>query len=232
MTRSISELVGRQLKKWEIQQKDVPVQDRAKRQQRPVVAVSREYGAAGEMLGGMIANALGFDLFDNELVTRIAQSAQVREQVVSSLDGRRQTAIDEYLTGLFSGSTFTESDFLRHLCRVLFVIGRHGRAVVMGRGARFVFDPKQTLRVRVVAPLEARTIRVAERESLTLELARRRILQKDAERMAFCHEHFHRQAGEVLANDLIINTVYLTPEHAANLVSTAFKQRFGTLTLR
>jgi hypothetical protein len=232
MTRSISELVGRQVRKWEFERQGPEVQERAMREQRPVVVVSREYGAAGESLGAMVANELGFDLFDNELVTRIAQSAQVREQVVATVDGRRQALINEHLAGLFSGSTFTESDFLRHLCRVFFVIGRHGRAVVVGRGARFVFDPKRTLRVRAIAPLEARTIRVAERESLTLDLARRRILRKDGERIAFCHEHFHRQAGDVLANDLLVNTAYIKPEHAADLVATAFKQRFGTVTLR
>ena len=227
MTRSITEIIERQVRRWE-QQPDAPSsRGPLPRSQQPVITISSAYGALGADIGRMLAGQLGFDIFDREMVDRIADSAKVRQQVVASLDERQQDLISEYIAGQFSSDTFTNSDYLRHLCRVTLTIGQHGRSVLIGRGSQFILEPGKTLRVRTIAPLEARVIRIAEAQDLSPKEARAEVLRRDADRLAFCRSHFNRDVSDPRASDLVINTTHYGPEQAASLIRHAFEARFG-----
>jgi cytidylate kinase len=107
------------------------------------------------------------------------------------------------------------------------VIGQHGHAVIIGRGAQFILAPDRTLRVRVIAPLEQRASRVAENLAIDLGEARARVLQKDGERLAFARAHFNRDVRAPEQYDLLINTANVEVEQAAVLIEEAFTMRFG-----
>ena len=226
MTRRISEIIERQVRRWQ----QTPPSPGAKKplagSQQPTITISSAYGALGSDIGRMVAGQLGFDMFDREMVDRIAESARVRQQIVASVDERQQDLISEYLAVQFSGDIFTSSDYLRHLCRVTLTIGQHGRAVLIGRGSHFILEPKRTLRVRTVAALETRISRIAAANDLSQKEARTAVLQKDAEQQAFGRLHFNRDVSDPLAHDLLINTAHLGPEQAASLIRHAFESRF------
>jgi cytidylate kinase len=224
--RTISEIIERQVRQWQ-QEPPAPDSRTTPRGQQPVVTISSAYGALGADIGRMVAGQLGFDLFDRELVDRVAESARVRQQIVASLDERQQDLISEYIAGQFSSDTFTSSDYLRHLCRVTLTIGHHGRAVLIGRGSQFILEPERTLRVRTVAPLQTRVSRISATQDLSLKEARAEVLQRDAERQAFCRLHFNRDVLDPLAYDLVINTAHSGLEQAALMVRHAFETRFG-----
>lgn len=225
MSKSITALINMHALRWEERR-------RASRGEeahllKPVITVSSEYGAAGPHIGRAAAEQLGFDFYDRELLDRIATSANASQRVVETLDGRVQDWISEYITGQFEAQNFTSGDFLHHLSLVVLAMGHHGNAVIMGRGAQFILDPRFTLRVRTIAPLATRMAYVAQTESLTEKEARAAIVRKTAERTAFCSLHFDRDVSNPEYYDLVINTATTSLELSADLVVQAFRVRFA-----
>jgi len=227
VTTSITDVVNRQILKWEQAAQASKRQGAEFLGSKPMISVSSAYGSRGWDIGKRAAERLGFDFYDRELVEQVASSANVRQKLVESLDERAQDWITEYISKQFEREVFTSSDFLHHLCRVLLTIAQHGRAVIMGRGSQFILKPETTLRVRTIAPLNWRIRWVADAEGVSELEARALVLRKDAERASFSLLHFNSGIAEPEHYDLLLNASSLAIEALAELVSHTFTLRFG-----
>jgi cytidylate kinase len=227
MTTNPLEIINRQILRWESERRSTDRQPSARREARPVVVVSSAYGSGGLAIAQRAANLLGFELYDRELVERIAASAHVREKVAESLDDRVQDWITEIISRQFETNTFTNSDFLQNLSRVVLSIAQHGGAVIVGRGAQFILDPRWVLRVRTFAALDRRIHMTMELDGVDAPTARSMVLRKDAERAGFCRLHFNQDVASPDHYDLLINTAEQPHERHAELIVYAFLLRFG-----
>src|SRR6185436_465934 len=198
--------------------------------QRTTICISRQYGARGAAMGRMVADRLGFRFYSDELIHDIAEAAHVRQQVVESLDERVQDGIAEWVAGLIKRGVFAPSDYLRNLSKVVLTLGRHGKGVIIGRGAHFLLDGATTLRVRVIAPLDVRVARVAARDGLSEAEARAKVTRIDDERVAFNRQHYNADIRDPDHYDLLVNAGTLGVEGAAAQTVAAFQFRFGSTT--
>ena len=155
------------------------------------MTVSRQHGAGGAEVARTLAAELGLDLFDREIIQRIAESTHLSERVVSSLDEKDRELLADWLSALSSRSYLSPMEYRYHLSRVVGAVAHHGGAVILGRGAHLILGQGEALRVLVVAPLEARVRAVMEREGLAEREARQRIVTVEADRKAFLMKHFH-----------------------------------------
>ncbi|MGH8311193.1 MAG: AAA family ATPase, partial [Steroidobacteraceae bacterium] len=170
-----------------------------------MICISRQFGALGGELGRQVAERLGFGFYGQELVDEIAKQAHVRRKVVESLDERVQTGIRQWVDELMVLREFAPSDYLRNLSQVVVTLGRHGRSVVIGRGAFLILDRASTLTVRCYAPIEWRIAQVAERHNLTRANAHALLLRVDGERAAFYRAHFNADISDPEHFDLLLN---------------------------
>lgn len=227
MARSVEQLVNRQFLRWMEQQKVDTKRDQPDiAEQRPMIAISREYGARGAEIGRLVAAKLGFQFHSQELVHEIARQARVRQQLVASLDERARDDIEQWVTELMEEGAFSPTDYLRNLTKVIYSLGRHGKGVVIGRGAQFILDPKRTLRIRAIGSLESRVRRIAARDDTTRGEARAKVLRIDSERVAFYRQHFDEDVADPHHYDLVLNTGTLPIEVCVESVVRAFKARF------
>ena len=226
MTRRITELINTHALKWE-ERRRASHREAAAEPLEPMITISSEHGSAGPRLGLAVAEQLGFDFYDRDLLDRIATSTDASRRVVESLDDRVQDWITEFISNQFEEQKFTSGDFLRHLSRVVLALGHHGNAVIVGRGAQFILDPHVTLRVRTIAPLATRIAHVSQTENLTEKEARACIVRKTAERKAFCRLHFDRDVSDPEHYDLIVNTASMPLQLSADFVVQAFRARFS-----
>jgi cytidylate kinase len=228
MIGSIDHFVNQQILRW---QEERRIAERkgleGKNAQLPTVCISREYGARGAEMGRMVAERLGFRFYSQELIHDIAEEAHVRQQVVESLDERVQDGIAEWVSTMIKRGVFAPSDYLRNLSKVVLTLARHGKGVIIGRGAHFILDRGSTLRVRVIAPLEVRVSRISARDSLTEQAARAKIVRIDNERVAFNRQHYNADISDPAHYDMVVNTGTLGVEGAADQTVHAFRSRFG-----
>jgi cytidylate kinase len=228
MVGSIDHFVDRQILLWQEERRIRERKGVEGNVQRPTICISRQYGAFGAAMGRMVAERLGFGFYSDELINDIADKAHVRLQVVQSLDERVQDGIAEWVAGLIKRGVFAPSDYLRNLSNVVLTLARHGKGVIIGRGAHFMLDTKTTLRVRVIAPLEVRVARIAERDGLSEADARAKVLRIDGERVAFNRHHYNADLTDPNNYDMVLNTGTLGIEGAAAQTVSAFQLRFPT----
>ena len=219
MTRSIEALVEEQSHRWQLSLKE-----RREESRRPVVTVSRQHGAAGGAVARRLAEELRLDLFDREIIQRVAESTHLSERVVSSLDDKDKELLTDWLAAISSRTYLSPVEYRYHLSRVVGAIAHHGGAVVLGRGAHLILGEGEALRVLVVAPLETRVRAVMEREGLGEREARRRIVSVEADRKAVLMKHFHSDFADPAAFDVVVNTGVLGVDGACATIRTAVER--------
>ncbi len=221
---NFEDLVGQRMREWQVRQGLPEVRAVRTGQPMPVVTLSRELGSGGNEVAQALCNHLGWDLWDRELVEEIARSANVRTDVVRSLDEHTRSEILAILRELL-GDRLQEQGYRRHLGEVILAVASHGNAVIIGRGANYLLP--SALNVRIVAPLKDRVARLSAREGISVEEAERRCLASDRERADFVHNLFGRDINTPTDYDLVINTGVFRPADAVRLICTALHVRFG-----
>jgi len=216
---SLDKIIEEQIKRWQIDQKK-----RYKKPIRPVITMSRLPGAGGDSIARRVAEDLQIDLFDTEIVSRIAESSKVSKQVVESLDEQDRSIFNDWLKFLDKDHLWSD-EYLQHLTRVVSAIGTHGHAFIVGRGAGFILPEEVCLRLLVVAPLQTRIDNVVKAFGVSEEEARKRLLKSESARKAFIRKYFNKDMLDPLNYDLVLNTKNLSIDAASNIIKEAFNSR-------
>jgi cytidylate kinase len=216
MTRTIEAIVEEQARRWQLARVE-----RHEEPRRPVITISRQHGARGGDVAQRLADDLKLDLFDREIIHRIAESAHLGEIVVTALDEHNRALLTDWMASVVSRDYLSAAEYRYHLTRVLGAVAHHGGAVIMGHGAHLILGQGEALRVLVVAPLEKRIQTVMEREKLGEKEAQRRIAAVEGDRRAFLLQYFHTDLGDPASFDLVVNTSVLGVEGAARAVENA-----------
>ena len=208
--KAIHRLIEEQVGRWEILRRETP-----EARQLPVVTISREPGSGGKLVARAVADRLGLDLFDQEIINAMAKDADTTTRIIRTLDEKSVSMIEDWVAASISQRHLWPDELARVLMRVIGAIGRHGGAVIVGRGANFVLPPEARFRVRIVAPLERRVSRVAETHGISREAAKTRVLRTESDRRAFVRKYYHSDIRDPLNYDMILNTGALAIESCA-----------------
>ncbi len=214
--RSAEALVEEQLGKWRLAGTE---REKEKVQAGPVITLSRESGCGGTKIAQKLAKELGFDLMGGKIIQMVAESVEMSEKVICSLDEKEVTKRDDWLNSLFETRHLWPDQYLHHLTKVIGTIGRHGNAVILGRGANYILPQESTFRVRIIAPFEQR-IKNATRT--TEDEARRYLIKVDADREAFIRKYFNADVKDPSHYDLVINMRVISIDGAVKAVIAAF----------
>ncbi len=217
MSSTFEHLINKQIKRWEIAKKKGQ-----KKAYIPVITISREPGSGGSIIGERVAELEGLDFFHKEIITRIAEDSNISNLLLETLDEKGLSLIEEWISSLVNRQHLWPDKFLQHLMRVIGTIGRHGGAVIVGRGANFLLPPEKTVRIRVIAPLEKRVKDVSKQFNVSLEEARKRVIRTESDRRAFIRKYFHADITSSLNYDLVINTDIIGLEGAVRTIREAF----------
>lgn len=193
----------------------------------PFLIVSREKGAGGNAVARLVGKRMGWQVFNNEMVDEIAKQAHVRRQLIESLDERVQATIQDIIGQLLNPQAIGTSDYLGYLKQVVLTLGHQGDVIIVGHGAQFILPGQFGLSVRMVAPIETRIERIADKAHLSRKAAQVEVEKTDRERVKAVRRHFGHDVTDPLSHDLIINTAVLSVEAAAEVVITALQRKLG-----
>lgn len=176
------------------------------------ITVSRTLGANGTEVARRVADELGYQIYDTEAITRMAQALGFPESVREA-DERAPSIFQR----LFSHKPTVYFD---RLYSVIYELAKQGDAVFLGRGSHVLlraFDC--ALHVRVIASVEKR-IRTLIDRGFCREEAARLIKQSDDERGGFIKFAFGVDWEDPGLYDLVLNMDKLTVSLAAAAVVT------------
>jgi len=215
--RSIEQIVEEQVQRWQI------LHQKSAREEReiPVITISREPGSGGRILAESLASDLGISVFHQEMIHRMAESAKVHSSLLETLDERAMNVLEDWIASLVDAKHLWPDEYLKHLLKVVGVVGKHGRAVLVGRGANFILPPNRRFRLRIIAPRKIRIEQVAKAFSVSPTEAKRRIIRTESDRRAFIRKHFNADIDDPLNYDLVINTGTVGMDDAVGAVRSA-----------
>jgi cytidylate kinase len=219
-TRSTEQIVEEQVRRWQI----VPTEEKKEKERISVITISRDPGSGGNILAKRLSEQLEFDLFYQEFIHDMAESARVSVRLLETLDEKGVSVLEEWISSLVDKRHLWPDRYLQHLMKIIGTIGKHGAAVIVGRGANFVLPPEKRLSIRVIAPLETRLKNVSKEYDVSVGDAKTRVLKTESNRKAFIKKYFNDDIRDPLNYDLIINAGILSIDDAANAVKGALSK--------
>ena len=187
MGRSTEKIIEEQVRRWQL----LRAEEKSKAAPHiPAITISREPGSGGQILAARLAETLGFDLFDQELIEHMA-AGHLNKRVLQTLDEANLNVLEHWISSLVDRRHLWPDEHLERMLKIIGTIGKHGKAVIVGRGANFILPAEEALRVRVIAPLEMRAGTVSEKLDVSTGEAKRHILRIEADRKAFIRKYFY-----------------------------------------
>lgn len=228
---SIQHIIERQLQRWNLEQarrrealEKLPQQPPAR---APWITIARQAGAGGEEVAARLAEALGYEIFDRQIVEALVEHSDFRSATLEALDEKEQSWVTVYLEGLLRGRALHRTDYARHLMQTVISIAQHGRAIILGRGSALILDPAGGLNVRLVASPAVREEAMARDRGTTLEEARRVVREIDADRAHFVEKYFGADVSDSSHYDLVLNTGTLGVLPTVHLIQIALREKLA-----
>ena len=215
--KSIPRIIEEQVQRWQIMQKE----GKEEKEGISVITVSREPGSGGRIVATRLANKLGIAIFHQEVINEMAKSADVSEKLIETLDERGLSTLEDWISSLVNERHLWPDRYLQHLMKVVGTIGKHGRSVVVGRGANFILPPEKRFSVRIVGPQAWRINNVAKEFDISVEDAKRRVMRTESDRRAFIRKYFNADIADPTNYDLVVNTATLKVDDAVKVISSA-----------
>jgi cytidylate kinase len=196
-----------------------------------IVTIEREYGCGGGHIANMLADQLGWKLWDQRLTEEIASLANVDCAAVQrqgeKLDSRFYRLAKVFWRGSYERAipldetqTFDADCMVAMMEKIAAKIAQEGKAVVVGRGAPyFLRDRGDTFHVFLYAP-RAEKIRRILREGSSQEEAEELVESVDHERIAFVKHYFNADWPTRALYHIMINTVIGDERVIATILDT------------
>ena len=199
------------------------------------VTISHLYGSGGGEIGARLAQRLGWQLIDHEIVAQIAEKmgitlneADARDEYPESFLSRLLGTIQVTLGAPPSPAPLAvpvgelHAAYHQALATLVEAAVEEGHVVIIGRGSQVVLaNRRDVLHVCIVAPLPERIEYVSRREGIGSAEARSRIRLKDRDRARYLRAEYHQNFDNPLLYDLVINTMVLDLDSAVLLIEQA-----------
>jgi len=187
-----------------------------------IVTIEREYGSGGGEIAQLLAEQLGWKLWDQLLTEEIARLAECSKAVVELREERTDPLyyrlFKSFLRGSYEGSlnahklkVVDSESILKLTERVVLRAAQTGNSVIVGRGSQqFLKDRQDTLRIFLYAPREDKVRRLLARGKSENE-AEQLVDTVDRERADFIQKFFHVEWPNRTLYHTMINTAIGDP---------------------
>lgn len=221
--RPVEKIVEEQIHQWQRTKTEVK---KEKPKKTSVITISRQPGSRGNEIAAKLALAFGYDMFDQEIIKQMAEDTNISSRVLETLDERGLNMIEDVIATIVEDRHLWPDQYMKHLMKIIGTIGKHGKAVIVGRGGTFIIPRDENIRLRFIASLENRIKKVADELNITRDEARRQIYDVEARRGSFVRRYFYAGIDEPVNYDLIINTDFISDDQAVAIVKSLVDMGF------
>lgn len=192
-----------------------------------VITIERSYGSGGRSIGKLIAKKLGIACYDSELLEQTALKSGLNKDFIGGMDEKTSKSEMVYSYAGYISDEYMKiekqaSDAQREIIEE---VAAKGSCVIVGRRADQILQNKVKLfKIFVTAPLEARIERVMQRENLSYQDSKDKIIRVDKERADYYNSYEYLTWGNANSYDLCIDTAKFGLEQTAQFIATMIKE--------
>ena len=177
-----------------------------------VIAIGRQFGSGGHNMGKVLAEKLGYDFYDAEIIQMTAGTTGYTPEFIKKNEEIMTNSLLYDLVNQMYLNTDRQDEapkdkIFEAECQVVRDLAKKGNCVIVGRCADYVLrNYSNCLKVFFSAPLESRIKRVAQRQNIS-EKEARAVVQKNEKLRADNYRYYTRRMWGAAGNfDLSLNT--------------------------
>lgn len=193
----------------------------------PFITISREFGCPSKVIARMLAEQLNkrqakpkspkWITINKEIVEESARQLELQPANLRHIFGAEEKGIMDDVLASFSSNYKSNLRIKKTIQEVIRSVAEKGYAIIVGRGGvAITHGYPLSLHIRLQAPLEWRLAEVATRHSMTLEAARKMIVETDKKRTALIEIFGHVYDNSLF--DIIFNCKTIGKEAIVNSV--------------
>lgn len=193
-----------------------------------VIAIGRQFGSGGHDIGKILAEKLGYDFYDAEIIQMTAGTTGYTPEFVKKNEEIMTNSLLYDLVNQMYLNTDRQDEAPKDKifdaeCQVVRNLAKKGNCVIVGRCADYVLrNSGNCLKVFFSAPLVSRIRRVAQRQNIS-EGEAKATVQKNEKLRADNYRYYTRRMWGAAGNfDLSLNTD-LGEEYIENCIRSAMK---------
>lgn len=177
-----------------------------------VIAIGRQFGSGGHDMGKALAEKLGYDFYDAEIIQMTAGTTGYTPEFIKKNEEIMTNSLLYDLVNQMYLNTDMQDEapkdkIFEAESQVVRDLAKKGNCVIVGRCADYVLrNSANCLKVFFSAPLESRIKRVAQRQNIS-EKEARAVVQKNEKLRADNYRYYTRRMWGAAGNfDLSLNT--------------------------
>lgn len=193
------------------------------------VAIGRQFGSGGRIVGQRVAQLLGINYFDKELLQEASKASGIHHDMLEAADERTPKFFPSLwpLNLAMAGTTFvggeaplSDDNIYQAQCQVMKDLVDRAPCVIVGRTADYVLrDHCPVVSVFLHAPLEDRVRRIVERgDCATAEEAEKMSDKANKLRAEYYNFYTGKTWGDGASYDLCIDSSLLGSEGTAQFI--------------
>lgn len=195
-----------------------------------VITISRQFGAGGKTVGLLVAERLGYKMFDDEILMEVARKARVSKHWVESVEKEAGGKFQRFISGIVpknlierildsEGGYIDEEIYIDLLYKVIARIADEGKAVILGRGGQYILeDFENTHHILLIADKLDRVKFMEENYNLSSNQAVRVVTVNEKKRANLYRKFGKEEYDSHVHYNMVLNTSELPIEKAADLI--------------
>lgn len=204
--------------------------------ERFVVTIARGYGSGGRTIGKMLAERLGVNCYDREILKLASDDSGINEKLFARSDEKLKGSLlykvakNVYkgeLISYDSDNNITNDNLFHYQAKVLRELAQKESYVVIGRCADYILkDMNNIIRIFVHAPMERCIDVVEDMSSMSRQEIEQFILKTDKYRAEYYSHYTGKNWNDARNYDLCLNTGELSFEKCVEIVKNYMEVKF------
>lgn len=192
-----------------------------------VITIGCEYGSGGPEIGKVVAEALGVEYYDRDLVDKVVEKTGVKRDLVEQADAGKNV---KYLFNTKFGPRYANlaDTVVYNQFEVIKNLAEKSSCVIIGRCSDYILkDRKDCLNVFIYAPKDARVKTIMEQNNIS---------EKEATEMVEYYDELHHSRykymtgtyrGDRRNRHMMIDSSVLGWEETAKYILQLIELKFG-----
>ena len=208
-----------------------------------VITVARQFGSLGRPIAKMVAEKLGIDYYDRDLVDQAAEKLKLPASTISmNEESAKASKGNPFLAMAYpfgqgvsgesvsksSKSTNIQDKIFEAQKNIIHFLAEKDSCVIVGRCSDFILsDMENAIHIYIYAPYEKRLKNSVEELHLGEEEAKKMISEVDSAREAYHLHYAGYKPDDFRFKDLMIDSSLLGPEGTAELIADIARKKLN-----
>lgn len=190
-----------------------------------VITISRQFGSGGRTIGKKLAERLGINCYDHELIEQLAEKSGFAKAYVAEQGeyaGRGNLFFNSFYYG--RSNVPNNQDYLWNIqSKIIMELGEKEDCVIVGRCADYLLrNTADCLKVFIHSDIDKRAKRIVDIYGESSEAPEKRLKDKDKRRRAYYQFYTDMNWGDMKNYHIALNSGILGIDRCVDIIASAY----------